>query len=117
MDVNAGDNLPPLLWRKPSLGVSLLIAAAVLAVVAYVRLVLLPKNVLPIAYGVPLLICIWFRDRRILWGLVAGFMLITFIKYEQFNNDPNFPGNKRWIGWGVIMLDMLVIATIVHVLI
>ena len=70
---------------------------------------------LPIAYGVPLIICIWFRNRPILWSMAASFTFITFVRYAfLWTSDPDFAGDARWAAWGMLQADLLIIAIVVH---
>src|SRR5690606_27791210 len=53
------------LWKR------LLIGGALLAALVYTRLVIYPTSVVPLTDALPLLYCIWCRDRRLLWGMTA----------------------------------------------
>jgi PAS domain S-box-containing protein len=46
--------------------------------------------------------------------MALAFVVITFIKYLGSMQDATFPGNSKWIGWGLVMGDMLVVAVILH---
>ncbi len=92
-----------------------MVTAAVVGLMAYVRLFLMPGQILPIAYGVPLLLCLWFDDLRLLWTMGFCFLAITFIK-ELFPADPG-QSPQPWIGYGLVVLDLFIITSVLHVLI
>jgi len=102
---------------QPSPALSILVAGIVVALTAYVRLELLPQHILPIAYGVPLLLCLWFNDRRILWAMAMVFAAVTGIKYFLLVDKDQFVNAHRWLSWSLVMADMLAIAVIVQILI
>jgi signal transduction histidine kinase/CheY-like chemotaxis protein len=58
---------------SPSRAVSLAVSAALVIVWAWVRLVVFDPTLFPLTYLLPLLVCIWSRDRVALWGMAAVF--------------------------------------------
>jgi signal transduction histidine kinase/ActR/RegA family two-component response regulator len=52
----------------------------VVVVLAYVRLAIFPSDFVPLAYGLPVLLYLWRRDLRLLWGTTAGLSLILLNK-------------------------------------
>ncbi|HEY8667355.1 MAG TPA: ATP-binding protein, partial [Tepidisphaeraceae bacterium] len=106
-------------FTRPRLAQSLLVAAALVALMAVLRLWWMPEHVLPVAFGLPLLVCIWMRDVRILWGMAAAFFAISAIKFgwlmPQSSADAGIV--YRCIGLGMVLLDILAVSGIVHWLI
>ncbi len=41
---------------------------------AWLRLYVFPDRIVSLSYALPLLLCLWHRDRRLLWGLCATFV-------------------------------------------
>src|SRR5947208_282124 len=52
---------------RPSEGIPLLVAVAMIAGAAVLRLVIYNDRLLPIGFGVPLVLFGWLRSRRYLW--------------------------------------------------
>ena len=57
-----------------------LLGAALVVATAYLRLDVLADRLIPLAYGLPLLICIWFRDVRLLYAIAVGLTVISPVK-------------------------------------
>ena len=90
---------------------------------AVFRLGIYQHRVLPIAFGVPLVLFGWVRSRRYLWVAALAFFLITLIKFflvESLGPDeggPSLPLAHRAIDAVMVSADMFLIAIVVHVLI
>src|SRR4029453_14067577 len=72
------DNAAP--KQLPFWVVSVLLYLVLVSVMAYVRLVLFPDRFLTLSYGLPLLICLWHRDRVLLWALTVSFVAMSTCK-------------------------------------
>src|SRR5687768_3118931 len=66
---------------EPPTWVKISVCAAVVGVMSVVRLGIFGHRIMPIAFGMPLIVFVWVRDRRLLWATVAIFALVTLIKY------------------------------------
>lgn len=107
----------PSWWERPPLALSVVLCALVVAGVAFIRLVLVPGKLVPIAYGVPLFLCVWFRDRRLLWCMAAGLLAISFVKFEMEPPEPGYTGTLRYFPWSLIAINQLLMAGVIHFLI
>ena len=104
------------LHRPPPL-LSALVALSVIALVAFLHLAPEHSTLLPIAYGMPLLVCLWFRRQLIVWAMVAAFTVISAMQYARMpERDPIFI-QSRWAAFLLVELDMVVIAAVLHYLI
>jgi len=103
-----------LLWNVAYSGV-------VVVLMAVLRLWLLPDEVTPIGYGVPLIAFAWLRDRRLLWVTALAFAVISWV--ELFVTLPTnqlaekFALTYRVVIFTLVLLDLLVIAGGIHLLI
>jgi PAS domain S-box-containing protein len=93
--------------------------AAIFTVTAVFRLVMFPHVVLPIAYGVPLLLMSWFRRRRFLWVLAAGFTAVTILKNFYVYPHAIHPEglvqlNSRVWATAMIVTDLITITALLH---
>ena len=70
---------------------------------------------LPIAYGLPVVVSVWFRNRAITWSIVAAFTAIALVKIGFQPPPPDgMVGAQRWFGWTLVQCDLYVIAAFVH---
>src|SRR5688500_3397616 len=116
------DAKPRFFTDEPPTWVKVSVCAAVIGVMSAVRLGIFGHRVMPIAFGMPLIVFIWLRDRRLLWFTVAIFALVTLIKYifllpvyDERGVPLGMP--ERTIDAGLVLLDLLVIASVLHILI
>ena len=75
--------LPP----PPSRTVSFAVSAALVALWAFVRLVVFDTMMFPLTYVLPLFVCVWTRDRLALWGMAASFVLLHLLKLSWLLSD------------------------------
>jgi PAS domain S-box-containing protein len=93
--------------------------AAIFTVTAAFRLLLFPHVILPIAYGVPLGLMSWFRRRRFLWLLAAGFAGVTVLKNFYVYPHAIHPEglvqlNSRVWATAMIVIDLVTITSVLH---
>src|SRR4051812_34855406 len=106
---------------RPSEGVALLLAVAMIAGAAVLRLVVYNDRLLPFGFGVPLVLFGWLRSRRYLWLTAVAFIAITFVKF--LNVLPRHPGHVRLttteqvVDTALVTADVLLVALIIHMLI
>src|SRR5439155_27353441 len=112
---------PPSPFSRPSLPVKLAVTVAVVGLMGAMRLGLFGHRIMPIAFGMALIVFLWLRDRRLLWITVAIFAATTVFKsafgpvYTQ-GGEPA-PLSERLFDMALVLLDLFVIAAVVHVLI
>jgi signal transduction histidine kinase len=66
--------------RQPSWLISLAVFAVALAGMAWLKLSLFPERYISLSYVLPLLLCLWHKDRRLLWSMALGFSAISALK-------------------------------------
>jgi signal transduction histidine kinase/ActR/RegA family two-component response regulator len=94
-----------------------LVPGAMVAGLAYVRLAIFPFEFVPLAYGLPVLVFLWRRDLRLLWGVTAAFSIILVTKlYVLLLADPASAG-RTILFWGMQVGSLLATATAVHLVI
>jgi signal transduction histidine kinase len=99
----------------PSLLASVLIAAALVAVTGVLRFAVLPGRVLPVAYGVPLVACVYLRRRSILWAMVLAFTAMSAAKFAiDWRSAAEYSGSQHWLAWAMVQADILAVAAFVH---
>src|SRR5690606_2544870 len=78
------------------------------------RIVAFPTDVISLTYALPLLICLWHRDRRLLWAMT--FTFVAMATYKNFfliailsDNQANRP-----LQWGMQLANTLIVAGTIH---
>ncbi|HWE03875.1 MAG TPA: HAMP domain-containing sensor histidine kinase [Tepidisphaeraceae bacterium] len=106
---------------RPRIPMTLAIVATALLVagMSWLRLVLAWKYILPVGYGVPLIIIATFRRRSLLWAAVAAFLVVALYKYivvlpKSTVAVPIFSANEFWLADVFVAADLLVIGTVAH---
>jgi signal transduction histidine kinase/CheY-like chemotaxis protein len=80
----------------PSRAVSLGVSAALTIVWVFVRLVVFDTTMFPLSYLLPLLVCIWSRDRFALWGMATIFAALHLIKLFVILPDDALTFGELW---------------------
>jgi signal transduction histidine kinase len=104
----------------PPFWASLLVCAFLVVVMGFLRLAIFRNIVLPVGYGVPLVISAWTRSRRLLWGMAIIFLAMTVVKFffligadssglEVMDTGP------RLVSFGMIFVDLAAITVLVDV--
>jgi signal transduction histidine kinase len=65
---------------QPAPWLSFLIFTGVTAFMAYLKLGIFPDRYLSLGYALPLLFCLWYQDRKLLWGMAVSFAGIAGLK-------------------------------------
>jgi signal transduction histidine kinase/ActR/RegA family two-component response regulator len=93
------------------------VSLAVVVALAYVRLVIFPFDFVPLAYGLPVLLFLWRRDLRLLWGTTGGLGLILLNKlYALVLAQPAAVGRTMLFG-SMQLASLLATAVAVHLVI
>jgi PAS domain S-box-containing protein len=94
-----------------------LVAIALVAFMAAVRLNWERTTFIPIGFGVPIIIISYFRSRALLWGTVFAFTILICIKFfgpnsSSIHTEPAFSPTATAV---LLELDLLLIAGIGHI--
>src|SRR6266536_3111984 len=110
---------PARLSQPESLWISIPIAVGLVAVMAWLRLYLLPHRIIPIGYGVPLVVFIWLRRPRLLWATASCFAVISFIKLLILAPEATQGVARHYLvgDFLLLLIDVLVITAVVHAVI
>ncbi|MGE5611000.1 MAG: ATP-binding protein [Bacillota bacterium] len=91
-----------------------LISTLLVAVVGYLRLIYFYADIVPLAYGLPLLVCLWHRYRSLLWGMATAFVVFSFIKILWVLPNNAAEAVHKWAAFGLMLLDAVVVSVVVH---
>ncbi len=103
------------LQRKPSVACSVSLFVFFVILMAWLRFVAMAESPVNIGYGLPLLICLWYPDRRLLWSLMAAYAVMA--AYLIFVFKPEVFHHQGAIFWTMQMVNMVVIGLTVHLVI
>ncbi len=101
----------------PSLELGLIACIATVIVWGVLRLGLFPRTVMPLTYALPLLICLWMRDKRMLWGMAAVFALMATVKVWTILPGAELSTFEDWAVWISQLINIGVAGAVVHLII
>jgi signal transduction histidine kinase len=99
-----------------SLALSAAILLLVTASMVYLRFVVFPERLITLTYGLPMLICLWHRDKRLLWAMATVFVGMS--AYKIFLHMPAAGVEQIEVAqWIMQVLNIAVVGATVHVVI
>lgn len=100
--------------QQASTWLSVLILSATLALMFWLKLRLFPEHYIALGYALPLLLCLWHKDRRLLWAMAFGFAVISALK--AFVVFPGQDQQERFelLQWLMQMTNIVVVGLTVH---
>jgi signal transduction histidine kinase len=99
--------------ERPPVVISLLLSLGLIGLMAWLRLGVYTDRIFPLSSGLPLLLCLWTRDRISLYAMSVAFTVISMLKIFQVMPDeallPDYEGAlvasqlaNIWVVAGVI---------------
>jgi signal transduction histidine kinase len=84
---------------------------------AWLSLGVFGRIVLPVGYAIPVVIAGLTRSRRLLWGVVTAFAVLTMVKFGVMLNrtDPNAVAEHTWSG-AAVLVDLFLTGLVVDLL-
>jgi len=99
--------------NRPPFWFSLLISLVVVGFMAWMRLDVFPDRVFPLSSSLPLLLCLWLRNVRLLYGMAIVLSVVTLLKV--FVVMPSNTGNDvDSIHLASQFLNIWVVVGVVH---
>jgi PAS domain S-box-containing protein len=102
---------------KPPLWFGVLLCTVMVALMAWLRLDVYAHTPVPIAFGMPIAVAGWTRNRRLIWGLVCIFIAMTAFKIFFINPNSPTPLHQRIINISLLIGDTIVVAFVVDLLV
>jgi len=99
-------------WRR-----SLPLCAGVVLAWGVLRLAVFHDVVMPLTYALPLLICVWSRDRRQIWGMAAIFAVMAVVKMFWILPEHALPTFQDWAVLAAQWVNIAVAGGVVHAII
>jgi PAS domain S-box-containing protein len=100
--------------RKPSVTLSLVIFVVLVTTMGFLRFHLFHDRFIALTYGLPLLVCLWHKDRRLLWSMAGTFTVMAAVKAFFLLPDPNAHDWTEFVQWLMQVANIIVIASAVH---
>jgi signal transduction histidine kinase len=106
--------------KAPSFWVNLAASGLMIALMVLIRLILWPNRMTPIGYGVPLIMFLWLRDRRVLWFSSIAFIVISAIEIFILlrATNPSYHDSPSYcvLAFLMVVVDLLILTAGVHYL-
>jgi len=102
---------------KPVWKLSLGLTAALIVLWAVIQLAVFELEIFPLTYVLPMLICVWTRDRLALWLMAGVFLAISSLKLFLILSANSLPVFEDWISYTATVLNILGGAVAIHVVI
>ncbi len=91
-----------------------LVCAALVLGMGYLRFVVYNEEFIPLTYALPLLVCLWNRSVRLLWGMTALFFAMVAAKFVLAMPDAAFSYKGPWV-YGIMQLANIgIAAAVIH---
>ena len=100
---------------KPRPLVSLGLFVFFTALTAWLRLDVFGEQTITLTYGLPLLVCLWYPDLRLLWGMTATFTALS--AWKTFVQLPPLDGDSSELMWTMQLINTGFIAVAVHLIV
>lgn len=100
--------------RRPSLALSVLLFVVAVGLMAYLRLHVFRYDVITLTYGLPLLLCLWHRDRRLLWAMTLTFCAMATYKAAFVLEPAGRLPEAGEVQVAMQLVNTLVIAGVIH---
>jgi PAS domain S-box-containing protein len=106
------------LWEeRPSATLGWSAAVVVATVWAVLRMVVFQTVVFPLTYVIPLLLCTWTRDKRMLWSMAAVFGILQTFKQWWILPGSALPTFADWAAYIATLLNLIIGGAVVHAII
>jgi signal transduction histidine kinase/ActR/RegA family two-component response regulator len=88
-----------------------LVTAASIVLVAYLRLGVFQDRFVPLSSILLLLVCLWHRDLRLLWAMVFAFCAMIVFKAALLVSS--MPGAQEWLFGGMQLVNILIAGIVI----
>ena len=107
----------PAVPGRPSRLTSLAVSATLVVVWVGLRLVVFETTLVPLTYAIPLLVCVWTRDRAALWAMAAIFAVAHGVKIFWLMPAGQITGLELWTNLAATFSNIGIGALAVHAII
>lgn len=112
--MSRNSNAPFVPAPRPSVALSVVIYFVAVALMAWLRLVVYRDHVIVLSYGLPLLVCLWHRERVLLWAMAWTFAAMSAYKAFFVLPIDSAAWDRRFLDVGMHWFNLFVVAGTVH---
>ncbi len=105
---------PPANRTRPSALLSIAIFLTATALMCWLKLRLFPERYVALAYALPLLVCLWHKDRRLLWAMALTFGALGALKALVMLPGPYHSERFELLQWLMQLTNLAVVAATVQ---
>jgi signal transduction histidine kinase len=91
---------------------SLILFAVSIGLMGILRLYVFPHRFIALAWGLPLLLCLWHRDRRLLWAMTLAFVVMSTYKALVLRPESRLSVDES--EWLMQLTSIIVLALAIH---
>ncbi|GAA5481210.1 ATP-binding protein [Haloferula sargassicola] len=100
-----------------SLPVSLLVCIAAAALMIWARVSVFDDRIFPLSAALPLLLCLWNRDLRVLYGMAAVLSALTIYKITEVIPERTLTRANENLAMATQLCDIWIFAGVLHAVI
>jgi len=105
------------LTSPPPFWVSVLLCSLCVGLIGWLRLVVFVENVMPLGASLSLLLCLWNRSAKLLYGMAALFTFITLFKVHSLMPCIGIQSDRHELLAEIQIAELWVLAGVLHGLI
>lgn len=102
---------------RGSFGLWLCVCLVLTVGMAYLRLIIYPRDFVPLTYALPLMVWLYYRDLRLLWLMAGSFIAMTVYKLLFLLPEGASVDAERVIFGGMQFVNITVAAGVIHAVI
>ncbi|SDT95300.1 GAF domain-containing protein [Verrucomicrobium sp. GAS474] len=91
--------------------ISIALFVVTVGLMGYIRLYLFEYRSVSLTYALPMLLCLWHKDRRLLWAMAAAFAAMSTYKTWVILAPVD---TNDWIQWAMQMANLVIIGAVLH---
>jgi len=102
--------------KRPSFALSLTICTVAVIALIFFRTMIFPEYIVPLTFGLPLLLCLWNRDKRLLWGMTVALSAFVVLNAAFLLSGHPYPAGYLWFAAACKLVSIWAVAYVLHLL-
>jgi PAS domain S-box-containing protein len=95
----------------------IMVCALMVVVMGYLRFITFPEQIVPLTFALPLLVCLWNRNLRLLWGMAAIFAGMSALKLGFTLPAESLTIGQRLTFMSMQLANIFIVAGVIHAVI
>ncbi len=92
---------------------SFFVCSFAVLLMGYFRFYAYPTRFVAVTYSLPLLLCLWNRDKTFLWGMSVIFSVMAFIKLRFYMTPESAGTSFDFFAYAMMLLNIWIVAVII----